>query len=247
MATLVTDMLDRVARQVSIDSPDSWLTATADEYAEIRDDFLDETVRDILDRVDVPQPIAKIYTLTGDGSETYDLPNDFLRLQRDKLAVYETTTVRRAMLPAVTDGWYTHLKEIGSTGADRYYQVRGSENNSGLGGSGFTISIYREPASAISVEIHYISKAWINNSGSEKTAFTNDSDYCLLPRRLVESGIVARWRDRKGLDPTGKMREYENLLGRYANESRGRRSITFGDPGSRIFRYPPPPDEIPTS
>lgn len=246
MAQLVAAMLERVARQVSIASPNSWVSATEDEYSEIRDDFLPEVVFDILDRVDPPRPLSKIYTLTGDGSETYDLPTDFLRLQRDKLAVYETTTVRRAMLPAVSDGWYTHLKEIGSTGADRYYQIRGTEYNVLLG-SGATISIFREPASAISVEIHYVSRNWLDNGGTGKSEFTDSSDVCLLPRRLVESGIVARWRDRKGLDPTSKMREYENHLSRYANEFRGRRSITFGDPGSRIFRYPPPPDEIPTS
>ena len=39
---LIVDTLDRIARHCSIQKPSSWITAQADEYLEIRDDFLRE-------------------------------------------------------------------------------------------------------------------------------------------------------------------------------------------------------------
>ena len=140
--TLVTDALDRIARQVSIDQPASWLTATDDEHVEIRDDFLLETVDNILERLDLPSPIGKQTTITGDGSETYSLPSDFKRLQRDVAAVYETTTVRRICTPITDDGSWTYLKEVGSAGATRYYRLSGYDGN-------WSISFFRNPSANI--------------------------------------------------------------------------------------------------
>ena len=91
MATVV-DVLDRIARHCSISKPSSWLTATADEYLEIRDDFLRECVDDLLDRVDWPQPVGAQITINGTGAATYALPADFRRLQRNRI-------------PSMTSSW----------------------------------------------------------------------------------------------------------------------------------------------
>lgn len=240
--TLITDVLDRIARQVSTQAPANWITTSEQEHVEIRDDFMLETVDDILERLDLPSPIGKTYTLTGDGSETYSLPSDFKRLQRDVLAVYETTTVRRALIPATDDGFYTHLKEIGSTGADRYYKITGYDGN-------YSISIYREPESAIEVKIAYVSNLWMaNSSGTAGSAFTATDDVLLLPRRVVEVGSVMRWRERQGLDNSRKQQEYESLIERLSNDSRSRRSVYFGEPYERRRPWDiPVPDMIPSS
>jgi hypothetical protein len=238
--SLVTDVLNRVARQVSIQIPDSWLSATATEYAEIRDDFLQETVRDIAERLDLPSPIARTFTLNGTGSETYNLPADFMRLQRDQLAVYETTTVRRAMTPITTDGAWSHIKEIGSTGAERFYKVEGYEGN-------FTISIYREPAASIEVKIHYITRNWMATAaGVAGYAFTAPTDVLLMPRRVVELGTVMRWRARKGLPSEDVATDYEIEISRLSNDARGRRAVHFGDPHIDLRPWDVPvPDFIP--
>lgn len=240
--TLVTDILARVARQVSVSEPDNWLTATATEHLEIRDDFLLETVDDVLDRCDLPEPIGATYTLTGTGAETYALPSQFKRLQRDPLAVYETTTVRRALTPATDDGFWTHLKEIGSTGAERFYRLTGYEGN-------WSISIYREPETTIEVKIHYVTRYWmVNAAGAYGWQFTATDDRVLLPRRVLEAGTVMRWRDRRGLPMDGKDREYETLIARMSNDRRNRRTVYFGEPYERARPWDVPvPDQIPTS
>ena len=239
--TTVTDVLNRIARQTSVDQPDSWLTATSREHQELRDDFLLETVDEIQERLDLPSPIGRQFELTGDGSETYSLPSDFKRLMRDPMAVYETTTIRRAMLPVTDDGVWTHLKQIGSTGAARYYKIEGYEEN-------HTISIYLEPSASISVTISYVSTRWIYNDSSYKSTFDDPDDALLLPRRLVEAGTVMRWRERNGLPTKDKRLEFEALLERLSNDSRSRRTINFGDSGERVRPWDVPvPDQIPTS
>ena len=65
--TLVTSVLDRIARKCSVTTPSSWLTATGLQHVEIRDDFFEDTVSDILDRADMPEPIAATTSFTAGG------------------------------------------------------------------------------------------------------------------------------------------------------------------------------------
>ena len=217
--TLVTDVLERVARQVSVEPPSSWLTATAKEYMEIRDDFLLETVSDILDRVDLPAPMGASTTITGDGSEEYALPADFLRLHRAKAAVYEPS-YRRVLIPITDEGTWRHLQAVGSTGADRYFKIGGYEGN-------WTISFYAHPGLNNTVTVAHNTVNWMANAGTPGSAFTNPADVILFPRRLVEAGIVYRWRDRKGLPYQDKYLEYEAQLARLSNDTKVRRIISL--------------------
>lgn len=217
--TLVTDVLERVARQVSVEPPSSWLTATAKEYMEIRDDFLLETVSDILDRVDLPAPMGAITTITGDGSEEYALPADFLRLHRAKAAVYEPS-YRRVLIPITDEGTWRHLQAVGSTGADRYFKIGGYEGN-------WTISFYAHPGLNNTVTVAHNTVNWMANAGTPGAAFTDPADVILFPRRLVEAGIVYRWRDRKGLPYQDKYLEYEAQLARLSNDTKVRRIISL--------------------
>jgi hypothetical protein len=238
--TLIIDALNRIARQCSVDTPSTWAGATDDEYLAIRDDFFLETVDDILERVDLPSPIAAQTVITGDGSEDYDLPANFKRLQRDMLAVYETTNQRRYCIPVPDDGIWTHLKELGTTGVERYYRLKGYEDN-------WTIGFYEEPTSAVSITVHYITKNWmVTNGGTQGAAFTSDDDLLLLPRRVVELGTVMRFRDRNGLPFDTHRLQYEAELNRLSNDRRTRRTINFGE--SHGMRTPweiPIPDFVP--
>ena len=220
MTQTVVSTLDRVARQVSLTAPSSWITATADEYVEIRDDFLLETVDDIAERVDLPSPIGAQTTITGTGVETYALPSDFKRVQRDERAVYDVTLQRRC-IPVTTDGDWTDLKEFGAAGADRYYRVTGYDGN-------FEISLYDFPST--DTIVHYVSNNWMATAGGTAgTVLTADTDVLLIPRRVVEAGIVWRWRERKGLPFDAKYAEYEMLLNRLINDTRGRRVVNMGE------------------
>lgn len=236
--TLVTEALDRIARQCSVSAPSSWLTATADEHVELRSDFLPETIDDILERVDLPAPIGAQTTIAGTGVETYSLPAAFKRLMRDKLAVYDTFH-DRPVLPVTTDGEWAALEDLGASLTAQYYRLSGYDG-------AWEISFFGYPSSSISLTVSYVSKNWIINSGTEKSDFTDPDDTLLLPRRIVEVGTVWRWRERRGLPYRDKYMEYETLIARLSNDSRSRRKVSFG-PRNTIRWQDNIPSVIPTS
>lgn len=240
--TTVVEALNRAARECSISVPTTWAGATRLEHVEIRDDFLQQTIDDILDRVDLPSPIGKQTSITGTGAESYSLPSDFRRLARDPLAVYESTTLRRAGTPVTSDGVWTHINTIGSAGTYRYYALEGYPG-------AYTIKFEQDLGTAQSVTVSYVSNVWTRTAGGvEQTSFVTDTDVLLIPRRVVELGIVCRFRERKGFDFQNKLREYEFYLSRCANDSRPTREVTFGRQNSEYLPMRVPvPDYIPNS
>lgn len=239
--TTIVAALDRIARECSLNTPSSWVTASDDEYKEIRDDFLSEVIDDLLRRIDWADPISKVATISGDGSEDYDLPSDFNRLQKDIPAVYETANVRRSGTPVTSEGQWTHLKELGTGAGHRYYRLRGYDGN-------WQISLYPNPATGESVKVHYVSNLWkASSGGTAGSTFSDESDVLLLPRTLVESGVVYRWRRRKGLQYTDVLREHEIQLAEYANRSNVRRKVSFGLTPTVNPWDIPIPDFIPSS
>lgn len=238
--TLVTTALDRVARQCGVQTPSSWINATRTDHVEIRDDFLLETISDILDRVDVASPIAKQTTITGDGSENYSLPADFLRLAGDQLAVYDNA-LDRPVMPVASDGQWTYIKDIGTTGVQRYYRVKGYDGN-------FTIDLYDEPSAAVTITVSYIADIWMASSGGAVgNTLTDETDVLLLPRRTVESGCVWRFRERRGLPYADKYNEYEAQIARLSNDTRGRRVVNMGGTTTDVRWQDLVPSFIPAS
>ena len=229
--TKITEALDRIARQCSVKAPSAWLSATRTDHVEIRDDFFLETVEDILDRVDLGEPIAKTQTITGgggtytlnaDGSGNYGLNSNFRRMQRDEWAVYDNAQ-DRVGIPVTDSGKWTYLTDLGTAGIDRYFRVKGYEGN-------YTLDLYRDPGSGITINVHYIADVWmVSSGGTEGNQFTDSEDVLLLPRRLVEAGTVYRFRRRRGLFYEDKWKEYEALLSRAQTDSRQLHKVQFGE------------------
>lgn len=216
--TTIVSVLNRIARHCSIQAPSSWITAQADEYVEIRDDFLRECVDDLLDRVDWPQPVGAQITITGTGVATYALPADFRRLQRNPYSVFDDT-LDAPGIPVTTDGDWVELLDSGIAGADRFYRLKGYDGN---------WSIEFEAAPTSDIILSYVSNNWMATAaGVVGQALTSDTDVLILPDRLVEVGTIWRWRERKGLPFQDKYTEFNVLLARHLNDVRGRRSVSF--------------------
>lgn len=237
--TLVVDILARAGRECSVVPPSSWLTTTDPTALEVLD-FLDETREDIQDRLELIGPMSKTVVVTGDGSEGYDLPADFRRLHRGDYAVYERFRTRRPCVPVSDDGHWEYLKELGTAGAYRFYRLRGYPGS-------WEIDFQRPLETGITSVISYVSENWLINGSTPKAAFDDSADACLLPRKLVEKGIVARFRRRKGLEYADVTAEYEMLMARYGNDSRTRRAVHFGPVGARSPWDVPVPDVIPSA
>lgn len=242
MAVTVSSAMDRAARRCSLAVPSSWIGATQLTHKELRDDFLPETVDELLDRIDWPSPIGKVDTIAGDGSTNYALNSDFKRLARDPMAVYETTTTRRTGIPVQSDGDWNHLNEVGNAGANRYFRLKGYDG-------AFTMDFYKALATGDEVKVSYVSTLWMATSGGTAgSAWTDDTDILLLPRRLIELGVIWRFRERKGLPYADYLAEYEARVSRAGNDSRTTRIIDTS--GVREAYHPmrvPVPDYIPSS
>lgn len=216
----VAELMNRAARDCKITPPGAWVPATTLSHVELKD-YLFDTVEELLERLDWPDPITKDFVLVGTGAETYDLPGDFLRLTRDALAVYETTTTRRAGIPISSNGAWSHLKQIGSAGGNRYYRTSGSDD-------AFKISFFHPLEPNHSVTISYVSKNWNVVAGVSSNKWENEDAQLQFPRDLVQLGIVWRFRRAKGLAYADRMNEYEGRLSRLSNDARGIRVINFG-------------------
>lgn len=216
--TTIVDSLNRIARHCSVVPPSSWVTAVATEHVEIRDDFMREAVDDLLDRVDWPQPIGAQVTITGTGVATYALPADFRRLQRHPFSVYDEQ-LDAPGIPVTSDGDWVELLDSGVAGADRFYRLTGYEG---------AFSIEFESAPTTDIVLSYVSNNWkATASGTLGNMFSAEEDVLVLPARLVEVGTIWRWRERKGLPFVDKYNEFNLLLGRYLNDIRGRRAVSF--------------------
>lgn len=240
--TTIVEALNRIARQCSVSVPSSWAGATRTDHVELRDDFLLETIDDILERIDLPSPIGGSTTITGTGAESYNLPDDFKRLHRSNMSVYDKSQ-DRAGVPISTDGEWQNLTDLGVSGTTRYYRLSGYEGN-------WVISFVTPLAAGTEIVVSYSSLNWLVTPGADgdgegfvflpggvvdlgdnftaSDAFTSNDDVLLLPRRAVEAGTVWRYRERRGLPYQDKYNEYEILLARLSNDTRGRRVVNFG-------------------
>lgn len=235
----VAAVMNEAARECSLTVPSSWITTTVDTYVQLKD-FLQETVDELLERVDWPDPIAQDTTITGDGTADYSMPSDFKRLTRDPLTVYETSRSRRAAIPVTTNGQWTHLNDVGSAGGNRYYRMSGNEED------GYEIEFYDTPTSSDTFTVSYISKNWLKISGTAGDDWTDAGATLLLPKRLIKMGVVWRFRRRKGFAYADRMAEYEGVLARMSNDARVIRSVDMT--GERGMRNPfdiPVPDYLP--
>lgn len=249
MAT-VKQAMDRAARECSVTPPDDWISTTGATYTELLD-FLDETVEELLDRIDWPSPIGATSEITGPGTvsssgnySTHSLPAAMKRIKRDDWAVWEATNTRRMGVPISTDGQWQYLDTVGSAGAWRYYRTAGDED------AGFTIDFFRALTSSETMNVNYVSKNWLRlaSDSSASDTWADAADTLLLPRRLIELGVVWRFRQRKGLGYQDKYAEYEIRLSRAANDYRKVRKVTFGGGGDGLHPMRVPvPDFIPSS
>lgn len=249
--TLITDALNRVARQCSVRPPSSWVTATRDDHVELRDDYLLQTVEDIQDRVDLPAPVGASVKLSELTSTTttdpvfgtiraFTLPENFKRLHREEIAIYDAEQDRPAV-PVPQDGAFSFLKDTGTAGIVHYYQLSGYDGN-------FTLTMYRDPGASPNMVMHYNTVNWMASSaGVVGSVFATEEDVLALPRRVVEAGTVYRFRERRGLPYADKFSEYETYIQRLANDIRQRRKVSFGQPDKNVRWQDLVPSFIPSS
>lgn len=237
MATTIKAAMDNAARTCRITPPSVWTSSTTPSVLELVA-LLYQTADELLERVDW-SGLTLDSTVTGTGGASYSLPSDFKRLTRDESAVFETTPNRRRLVPITTNGDWTNMLQLQAAGGYRYYRIIGEDS----------IEFYRplEDTTGV-VKLSYVSTKWIKDSGGTKiAAWSADTDTTLLPAKLLEMGVVWRFRRDKGLVYADRQAEFEMHLSRYANDTRGLRVIDMTGPNASDLNRQPIRTVLPDS
>lgn len=234
-AWLVKDILDEAARDCSI-TPTDWLADTGATALLFRN-LLKDAVRGLLSRHDWAS-ISTDTTFTGAGS-SFSLPSDFLRVCEDENAVYETSPMRRRVIPMPTRGTWTETTEWGWTGTQRYYRLQGS-----------TIEFLASLPAAGTVKMAYVQDTWITeNGGGRSSTFDALTDNSRIPGNVLRLDLVWRWRRHKGFVYTDRKAEFESEFARTVGDDGPTRRVDFTgrNPDDRRPWQVPVPDYIPSS
>lgn len=70
------------------------------------------------------------------------------------------------------------------------------------------------PTAGDTLAFEYKTENWVSNAAGDeaRTEFTMDDDYPILDSRLIERGLVWRWKQAKGLGYAEDMQKYENAV-----------------------------------
>lgn len=149
-------------------------------------------------------PLSQPATATGSATFTftkikYAMPSDYdrqiNRTHWDKGRHWEL------LGPVTAQQWEWLQSGYISTGPRIRYRIFGN-----------LFQLWPAPAAGTVLGFEYISNAWAaNTTGTAKTAFTQDTDTCVWPDRLMVLGLKDRWYKVKGLGDVYR-EDYEREL-----------------------------------
>lgn len=210
---LIKDSMDDVARECGVAVPSLWATNTDDTYMTLKQ-FMRQTAKELLERIDW-QRCTYTESITGTGTDTYALPSDFQRPTRGPNSVYGNAP-HWSYIPVTSNGDWTQLLSWGA-GSTYYYRFTGN-----------SIQFSQTINSPDTIAVAYVSKNWIDSSGTPTDTWTDDAQESYLPGRLIELGTTWRWKRKQGLEFSSYQGEYETELTRYSNDDRSQQLISFG-------------------
>lgn len=232
----VKDILDDAARDCSITPPADWIADTGATALLFRN-LLRDSARSLLSRHDWAA-VSTDTTFTGAGS-SFDLPADFSRVCEDENAVYETSPMRRRVIPMPVRGTWTETDQWGWTGTQRWYRLQGD-----------TIEFLDTLPASASVTMAYVQTTWIEESGGSRSAtFDALTDESLIPGYVIQLDLIWRWRRHKGFTYLDRKGEFESELARAIGDDGPTRRVDFTGrkPDDRRPWQVPVPDMIPSS
>lgn len=210
---LIKDVMDDVARECGVAVPSVWST-NVDDTPEILKMYLRQASDELLSRIDW-QRCTYTETITGSGSDTYALPSDFKRPTRGPNSVYGNAP-HWSYIPVTSNGDWTQLLSWGA-GSTYYYRFLGN-----------SIQFSQVINSPDTISVAFVSKNWVDDSGTPASSWTSDSQETYLPGELLRLGTIWRWKRKMGLDYDSIQGEYETEITRASNDDRASQLISFG-------------------
>lgn len=166
------------------------------------------------------QFLLKEATFTGDGvSDTFDLPDDFLRYVNQTLWDVNRTRPSTGVMSPQQWGWLKH--GIVSSEFEFSYRISGNK-----------FQVHPVPPAGTQFSYYYIQKNWVvSDTGVEKDKVSAPSDIPKFNRRLMCSGLAAKFWGQKGLDTTLLLQEFNYILANEKSTSGGASCINLSGSG----------------
>jgi hypothetical protein len=161
--------------------------------------------------------LTTLKTQAGDGSTTsFALPDDYDRMPV-KAQIFRTSTTRPMVMINDLDTWQLNrLQSISDPTGEAII----------LGGF---LQIYPAMESTDSAKYYYQSNLIVDPaSGSNKTAFTLDTDVFVLNERLLTLCLVWKYRSQGGLDYQQELQDYAMAMAQEIARDKGSRMIVLG-------------------
>jgi len=149
------------------------------------------------------------------GRVQYDMPSDFERIVNK--TQYDRTNRWAIVGPKDPQEWQWLKNSYISTGPRIRYRIIGNK-----------FTIWPLPSARHNLGFEYQSNAWVRaNDGTPKTRFSNDSDTCLFPDRLMVLGTKLKYFEIKGFD-TGQLYDaYSRELSKFKSAESGADTLSL--------------------
>lgn len=212
MATVLATC-QKASVKIGIAVPAAVYGSSTREHLELSQ-IANDAAEDILEQHDW-QTLKTLHTITGDGATTeWALPTDFLRMPKDQ-RVWSSAQETPMTHVKSHDEWL-ELEVKSYELVTRCWTL--------LGGM-----LHTKPALATgeTAKFYYQSRNYAVGT-AEQEAFTDDADTFRLPDRVLQLGIVWRWRSAKGLNYAEEMTNYEIALAKAIDADKGPRMFAIG-------------------
>lgn len=252
MPASIQTILARAARRCSYDPDIITFFGGSDPSGTEMVEYLESIADDIITRVDAA-PFSATYYISGQSDTTLPysavrefpngtrdvanftrgqltgtpgslfLPNYTRRLQRGDDAVLEISGVRRKVRPVANGADWAALVSWGPQGASRYYRLLGQPGE-------LRLDFWQPLLSGVVVAVSVVTDRWLR-AGSPIGAYSNvlasGDDVPVIPERILEDGIVGKFRERRGLPYADVLGKFEAALMTWSAETKPRQSVSL--------------------
>lgn len=206
---------------LGLDVPSALFSSSEREHVELQ--YLANEMATRIAKAHEWQVLNTIATYTGDASTTdFSLPSDFDRMPKKAQLWHSSLQTPLTPVPD-RDAWLEQIVH-NFTFTVPIWIIYGGQ-----------IHIRPAMATAVTAKHWYQSNLIIDPaSGSNKTAFTIDTDVFRIDERLLKLGIIWQWKANKGLAYAQDQDAYEDLLEKLTSDDKGSRMIRIGS--SRVAK-----------
>lgn len=213
--TVLSTIAD-IATVIGLDVPLAVFSSTEREHVELQS-LANRTAKAMAKHYDW-QALKTLGTFTGDGTtEDFAYPDGYWRMLNDA-QLWTTAQPYRALQHVTSTNTWRGIIVSGLTVSVGQWTIYGSQ-----------FHIRPAMATGDTATFYYITQYIVDPvSGSNKVAFTLDTDSFLLDEEVLGLGMIWRWKANKGLPYAEAMTDYEIALADAVGRDKGSKIITIG-------------------